>query len=58
MMGPKEHSTQDPPLLFSPYSFEIAEFQEFEEGEFPGGPVVRTQRFHGQGPGFNPWLGN
>ena len=27
-------------------------------GEFPGGPVVRTQRFHCSGPMFNPWLGN
>ena len=26
--------------------------------EFPGSPVVRTQCFHGRGPGFNPWLGN
>ena len=26
--------------------------------EFPGGPVVRTQRFDCQGPGFNPWSGN
>ena len=23
--------------------------------EFPGGPVVRTQRFHCHGHGFNPW---
>ena len=26
--------------------------------EFPGGPVVRTQRSHCQGPGFGPWSGN
>ena len=26
--------------------------------EFPGGPVVRTPRFHYRGPRFNPWLGN
>ena len=26
--------------------------------EFPGGPVVRTLRFHCGGPGFNPWSGN
>ena len=26
-------------------------------GGFPGGPVVRTQCFHCQGPGFNPWSG-
>ena len=25
--------------------------------EFPGGPVVRTQRFHCRGPGFNPCQG-
>ena len=24
-------------------------------GEFPGGPVVRTQCFHCRGHGFNPW---
>ena len=27
-------------------------------GEFPGSPVVRTPRFHCQGPGFSPWSGN
>ena len=26
--------------------------------EFPGGPVVRTWRFHCCGPAFNPWLEN
>ena len=26
--------------------------------QFPGGPVVRTRRFHCRGPGFNPWSGN
>ena len=26
--------------------------------EFPGGLVVRTPRFHCQGPGFDPWSGN
>ena len=26
--------------------------------EFPGGPVVRTPRFHCRGCRFNPWLGN
>ena len=26
--------------------------------EFPGGPVVRTLRFHCRGPGFDPWSGN
>jgi len=26
--------------------------------EFPGGSVVKTLRFHSQGPGFNLWLGN
>ena len=27
-------------------------------GEFPGGPVVKTLRFHCRGHGFNPWSGN
>ena len=27
-------------------------------GEFPGGPVFRTQHFHCRGHGFNLWLGN
>ena len=26
--------------------------------EFPGGPAIKTQRFHYHGPGFDPWLGN
>lgn len=26
--------------------------------EFPGGPVVRTGRFHCGGHGVNSWLGN
>ena len=26
--------------------------------EFPGGPVVRTLRFHCRGPGFDPWSEN
>ena len=26
--------------------------------EFPGGPVVRTLRFHSHGLGFDPWSGN
>ena len=26
--------------------------------DFPGGPMVRTPRFHSQGRGFNPCLGN
>ena len=29
-----------------------------QDGKFPGGPVVRTQGFHCQGPRFHPWLGN
>ena len=28
------------------------------EEEIPGGPVVRTLRFHCRGDGFDPWLGN
>ena len=27
-------------------------------GDFPGGPVVKTLRFHCRGHGFDPWLGN
>ena len=27
-------------------------------GDFPGGPVGRTQHFHCRGPRFDPWLGN
>ena len=27
-------------------------------GEFPGGPVIRTQHFHCQGPGLIPGQGN
>ena len=27
-------------------------------GEFPGGPVVRTPRFHCHEPGLDPWSGN
>ena len=26
--------------------------------DFPGGPVVRTPRFHCRGQGFDPWSGN
>ena len=26
--------------------------------DFPGGPVVKTLRFHCGGHGFNPWSGN
>ena len=26
--------------------------------DFPGGPVVKTLRFHCRGRGFDPWLGN
>ena len=26
--------------------------------QFPGGPVVRTPRFHCWGPGFDPWSEN
>ena len=27
-------------------------------GDFPGGPVVGTLRFHCKGHGFDPWSGN
>ena len=26
--------------------------------DFPGGPVVKTPRFHCRGHGFDPWLEN
>ena len=26
--------------------------------DFPGGPVVKTLRFHCRGHGFDPWSGN
>ena len=32
--------------------------QEVTCREFPGGPVVRTPRFHCRGPGLDPWSGN
>ena len=28
------------------------------DGEFPGGPVVKTLRFHCRGPRFDPSSGN
>ena len=28
------------------------------DGEFLGGPVVKTPRFHCRGRGFDPWSGN
>ena len=28
------------------------------KGEFPGGPVAKSSRFHCSGCGFTPWLGN
>ena len=27
-------------------------------GDFPGGPVVKTPRFRCRGHGFHPWSGN
>ena len=29
-----------------------------QPGDFPGGPVVKTPRFHCSRRGFDPWLGN
>ena len=26
--------------------------------DFPGGPALKTLRFHGRGHGFDPWSGN
>ena len=34
----------------------ITEEIKQEISEFPGRPVVRTLRFHCQGPRFNPWI--
>ena len=46
-------------LLDAAYpSREHFEFKNSAYGEFPGGPVVRTQHFHCRGPGFDPWSGN
>ena len=28
------------------------------KGDFPGGPVVKTLRFHRRGHGFDPWSGD
>ena len=28
------------------------------QGDFPGGPVVKTLHSQCRGPGFNPWSGN
>ena len=33
-------------------------WQKSEARDFPGGPVVRTLRFHRRGLGLDPWLGN
>ena len=32
--------------------------QKYHAVDFPGGPVVKTPRFHGRGCRFDPWLGN
>ena len=29
-----------------------------KQGDFPGGPAVKTPRSQCRGPGFDPWLGN
>ena len=36
----------------------VSHLKSEARGDFPGGPVVRTLRFHCSGQGFNPWLGN
>ena len=32
--------------------------QSWNDGEFPGGPIIRILNFHYQESGFNPWLRN
>ena len=36
----------------------VEAFKRARFWEFPGGPVVKTLRFHCRGRGFNPWSGN
>ena len=33
-------------------------WQMDSQGNYPGGPMIRTLYFHCQGPRFNPWSGN
>ena len=44
-------------LLGRSLGFNKEKFKD-EWSEFPGGPVVRTPRFHCREPRFSPWLGN
>ena len=37
---------------------QYAAIKNYTHGDFPGGPVVRTLRFHCQGPACDPWSGN
>ena len=39
-------------------ALQIAVKRKEDMGEFPGSPVVRTQPYHCQDPGLDPWLGN
>ena len=45
---------------WAPSFWAVSYHQRFPAREFSGSPVVRTPRFrfHCQGPGFDPWLGN
>ena len=55
---PKEHSFRK--AVFKGHFFFKFTFDSFKRhlGDFPGGPVAKTPQSQGQGPGFNPWLGN
>ena len=56
---PWPFATNDWPAVDTCYVTEAAEGKGGgrKEGEFPGGPVVRSWCFHCQGPGFSPWSG-
>ena len=45
-------------LILSPLMQMLISLETTSYGEFPGGPVIRTQCSHRQGHGFGPWLGN
>ena len=50
------------PRLIYHQNYILIQFDKFvvenQQGEFPGGPVVRTLCYHCQGCRFNPWSGN
>ena len=45
----------DNEILFSPKK---ENKRKENPGNFPGGPVVKSPRFHCSGRGFDPWSGN